>query len=415
MVRLKGKRFLITQNSLCALAGSEIVVLELADYLKSQGAEVVVFTYFFSNPIKVFFDEKKIKVIDNQDAELSLSDFDYIWVHHQVLPKSIIVDLGEKLPKKIPIFIFNHMSPHDYVPLERPYIWDMELRLASKALFNSIETKNVLVPEILSSEVNDIDILPNPAPIAFSKIKSKSMVGGGSPRRILVVSNHPPPEVEELKQKFSEYGIKVISAGEKHGTRLIEADYLSTFDVVLTIGKTVQYALCAGIPVYVYDQFGGNGYLNDENIKLSSKNNFSGREFGKKSSKEIADDILNNYEDAKKFQLSNRDKFINKYSINNILPKIFSSIKNKNIKPFDKVYINYLLTETGLIQQYIASIHSLSIGFSAEREKSRLLSEDVRVLSDRIRQIETDISNFRNQKMIRAADKINTMLKRLLK
>ena len=40
------------------LNGSTLVTLELADYLQNEGAKVEVYTYFFDNPSKHFFDEK---------------------------------------------------------------------------------------------------------------------------------------------------------------------------------------------------------------------------------------------------------------------------------------------------------------------------------------------------------------------
>lgn len=36
----------------------------------------------------------------------------------------------------------------------------------------------------------------------------------------------------------------------------ITLEILSQYDVAITIGKTVQYCLVMGVPVYVYDKFG---------------------------------------------------------------------------------------------------------------------------------------------------------------
>lgn len=49
------------------------------------------------------------------------------------------------------------------------------------------------------------------------------------------------------------------------------------FDAVLTIGKTVQYSLSMGIPCYIYDHFGGEGWLTPETFDREAFYNFSGR------------------------------------------------------------------------------------------------------------------------------------------
>ena len=122
--------------------GSTMVTVELAEYLQSQGGEVTVYTYAYDYPIKSEVDSKNIKVVvASDDDKLSLSDFDYLWVHSQVLPLSIVDDLADKLPQKMPKFIFLHMSPFEWIPDERPYIYQMEQKLASQVLVISEEVR----------------------------------------------------------------------------------------------------------------------------------------------------------------------------------------------------------------------------------------------------------------------------------
>lgn len=53
-----------------------------------------------------------------------------------------------------------------------------------------------------------------------------------------------------------------------------------------------------GIPVYVYDHFGGFGYLNDGNYSRASFFNFSGRGGEYKNTKTIANELVENFESA---------------------------------------------------------------------------------------------------------------------
>lgn len=48
-------------------------------------------------------------------------------------------------------------------------------------------------------------------------------------------------------------------------------------DLIVSIGKSAPYALASGVPVFVYDHFGGPGYLTHDNFDRAARFNFSGR------------------------------------------------------------------------------------------------------------------------------------------
>ena len=332
------KKVLITQNDIYSINGSAIIVLELAQFLIDAGALVTVYTYFLHDPLKSVFENSGIYVTDSEDT-LSLDSFDYVWVHQQVLPLSIISELVfvHKKPS-MPIFIFNHMSSLDKIADEFPYIWNLENTLSSLSLFNSIETKNKQAHML----VNDLpkELYQNPAPSSFAKF---SVSQSKRIERVLVVSNHPPKEIEDLIEEFTATGIELTILGENQEKyRLIDLELLSQYDVVITIGKTVQNCLVAGIPVYVYDHFGGPGYLNESNIIIAEENNFSGRGFEKKSTKEIYKEITEKYYDARSYLKKSRSTFIKKFTIENLLTHIFEDVRVKTYESLDRAYIDYL-------------------------------------------------------------------------
>ncbi len=133
---LQNKRVLITQNNLSDLAGSEIVTLELSEFFTSRGAQATVYTYGFGEPISEEFSKlPNVKVVTNIQNDLSFSDFDIVWVHHQILPINMFDELASGC--KIPVVVFNHMST--IAPLELPHLNGLEKTLASLILFNSFE------------------------------------------------------------------------------------------------------------------------------------------------------------------------------------------------------------------------------------------------------------------------------------
>ena len=81
----------------------------------------------------------------------------------------------------------------------------------------------------------------------------------------------PPLEVIARQRQFN-----ISYFGGKNNVR-ITPDLLLKFDLILTIGKTVQYGLVLGIPVYNYDHFGGDGYITLQNIDFESNYGFTGK------------------------------------------------------------------------------------------------------------------------------------------
>ena len=331
---MQGVRFLITQPMIHGINGSTMVAMELSEYLISRGASVVVYTYYRSEPAELLFQEKGIKVT-NEDPNFMLEDFDYIWVHSQVLPISIIRALSKKLPTNMPAFIFNHMSPFDWIPDERPYIYNLERKLSALSLFVSSETQKEQAGYFEAN--SPMALYRNPAPVAFSRM---DYTPRDDLKRILIVSNHPPEELIQAKEILMRQGYAVVAFGEvseEYG--LITPEVIVGYDVIITIGKTVQYALTAGVPVYIYDRFGGNGYLDKNNYETAMNRNFSGRDGERQSADFIAKNIVRGYKKAIKYHTKNKSRFIKEFSIDNVLPDILKNVKRRKIIGFNTRYL----------------------------------------------------------------------------
>lgn len=370
---IAGKRFLITQPMMHWICGSTVVTLELAEYLKSQGAIVTIYTCFYDEPIKSICKNKKITVHESKKhPRYKLSDFDYIWVHSQVLPLSIVEALSKKLPAKMPAFIFLHMSGMDWIPDEKPWIYNLENLLSSKSLFISEEIKKInqsmLDPKI------DTGYFRNPTPNSFCKRTSPPE---NKLRNLLIISSHPPKEIEIAKDILvKKHHISIKSLGEDmEYYKILDIDTLSQFDAVITIAKTVPYCLVSGTPVYIYDSFGGGpGWLNSNNFEQVRKRNFSGYQnkfypnyvgdgFVKKTANQIVKEILSGYSDALKYQTANQSKFQKEFVIDEVFPQLLSSIHlRSDIQSFSKEYKEMVLASQNLADKHFewaSIIHNL--------------------------------------------------------
>jgi hypothetical protein len=237
------------------------------------------------------------------------------------------------------------MSPFKEIHIEYPYHQGLEDALASLVVFNSQETLSAQ-KDLLDSEI-PLSIYPNPAPTEFSKInhrKSERL------RDVLVVSNHAPEEIHEAASILREQEINVDFLAERFGSdkpSVISPELLAQYDVVISIGKTVQDCLVAGIPVYVYDHFGGVGYLDEENFSSAEFYNFSGRksdntysltsekqnsENERKSADRISGELVQGYSNALLFQQQHLHEFIDKFQINRVFAKLMQNEKFRNLK-----------------------------------------------------------------------------------
>jgi len=325
-----GLRVLITHPFLFEINGATCVALELAQYLQKRGDTVTVYTNIFADPIKQYFINNNIHVDEaRSNPEYNLEDFDIIWINSQTFPVSLLKKLGNiKKNNHLPKFIFMHMSAHEYCADEMPYIYHFEEELSSLSLFVSEEALEF--NKKYFDKLPPIDFYRNPAPENYLIDRMPSR----EPRNVLVVSNHPCNELFGIKALLDRVGIKTDYLGymgDKY--ELMSERILARYDLIITIGKTVQYCLVSGTPVYIYGSFGGPGYLDDDNFNKAKINNFSGRGFYAKTPEEIVKDILENYIKATEYYSKNMKTFRKEYLIVDNISRIFRKVQR--MKPKD--------------------------------------------------------------------------------
>ncbi len=370
------KRFLITQPMIRGFNGSTLVTLELATTLQKLGAKVTIYTCDLAKPAAPHFQKANLKVDTITDEpNYKLTDFDYIWIHSQILPISIVKQLtGAKLPKHLPSFIFLHMSGMDWIPDEKPWIFNLENTLSSLSVFISEEVLDINKP-LLNPNIPTA-FFRNPAPEEYLKIKTNP---SQTLKKLLIVSNHPPKEVLEAKKILIEnHGIEVSVLGEGQDKyTLINPSIIKKYDAVLTIAKTVPYCLLTNTPVYVYDVYGGGpGWLNDKNFEDAKYRNFSGyknhffpnhegKGFSFKTASQIVKELLNGYSDALSFQTNHHQEFVNEFSLEKVLPILLKKTSPRSILPFSNDY-----SESVIASQLFAANRFEATALLYERDKT---------------------------------------------
>ncbi len=394
----KGKRILITQSSLCQLAGSEVTCLELATFFKEQGASVIVFSWFINGSIKSLFSQNKIYTTTDEN-DPKIKDLDYVWIHHQVLPLILLKNYNKPSFKK-PALVFHHMSALDYVYLEQPYIFSLEQKLAAKSVFVSEEALRFNTQKYENAFHSPI-VFPNYIPEPFlDQQKSNETL-----KRILIVSNHPPKELSDSIDVFRKKGYTVNYIGRKSDNyQKVTPDLLKEYDVVISIGKTVQYCLGMNKPVYLYDKHGGCGYLTAKNFDKALFANFSGRGFKNKKSTDIVKEVINGYRSAINYQTKNYQSLVSRFILQDNITKLFKTAKPRTTQ-LSESYINYAITLESLIKRKI----------QVEKEKAELkkesqnLEQTIKSQNETIDGLRNTLISMQNSRIVKLANSVHSI------
>ena len=321
------KSVLLTNYNMINYTGSEIDTLTMANYFLDQGYKVSIFTLDSGFPL-IDKISNKIQLIDYKDSHLLDSHYDLIWSHHFPLLDYLLFS------KKIEADYINYSSLSAYEPYECFPFYYKELNhltILSQEAFDLAKSEGY--------DTKKIHIFTNYSPQKYFKrdVKISQKL-----KNICIVSNHIPTEILELSEILLENNYHIDIYGSGYNYTEVDDDLLVKYDLIISIGKTINYGLSLGIPCYCYDRFGGDGYINQGNIKNSFKYNFSGRYSGiKMTGQELFDDITVNYNNTLKEcnQLRN-------WSFNNFC---YEENMSKTLK---QIYATKKFSQKNLLKKY---------------------------------------------------------------
>ncbi len=383
------KSILLTTHSLVDFAGAELNILSIAKQLIDLNYQVEIATFQYSYPIKKDFEESNLNVKNVLIENLELNHYDLIWSQHAPVLEKLLFEKKITADK----IVYSSLSPFE--PMEAPPIFIDKLTLC---LANSEETKEQLIKDGVDD--SNVMVFPN---FASKEFYEHRVIRSSSCKKICVVSNHIPDEVLTSVEKLLDLGFAVDIYGLGHKQVKVTPTVLSNYDAVITIGKTVQYSMIMGIPVFCYDIHGGPGWLNEENYNLAKYYNFSGRGFNNKfTSDEIVHKMLANYQnlllDVDIIKHKAREEFDLLKNLNNILemlanyPKInlkkftsYDGLLTKHNQKFirEYEYNNYRKVQVSELEKSLVKVnHELKQIKLSYSEKERECNEKLTQLND---------------------------------
>lgn len=245
--------------------GSILHVLEYAEYFLQKKADVHIGAVFISAENRKIAEDLGIHVHSIRDVPVDRK-YDLVFALHLLLfPYMVLRDL--KYDHAIAVTL-SAFLPVEKVP-PSPFWSCFDLMICiSDEIIDMYRKYFGINPKYFTK-------VPNHIPLRFYEHINIKQEWNPEIRKICVVSNY---SVSELKQIAGQDSVEIDYYGSNYNNNvLITPDILLKYDVIVTIGKTVQYGLALGIPVFEYDHFGGCGYITLENIDEEEKMNFSGR------------------------------------------------------------------------------------------------------------------------------------------
>lgn len=286
-------RVLVMTNHLKWFAGSEIVALQTALGFIGFGDDVTLAANVIGEPMSQHLSEVQLT---DRPSEIDLSAFDLVWCQHDLLSLLPIAAFEGACNGGVPHIACVSLSPFE--PYE--HVNGVLARALSADVFaNSAETADAVAAANQGVvERSAIQVFHNAAPPEFWR-GSKCDELTAPLKSVLFVSNHPPPEVDACAALLTERGVSVRRMGLGHDLGLLRPADLESADALVSIGKTVCYAIAMGKPVFIYDHFGGEGWLRRGNFERNRHFNFSGRPHQHRFEPEaLMNAILDGYADA---------------------------------------------------------------------------------------------------------------------
>ena len=322
------KNILFTSVVFKNFAGSELVTLSQVNYFLEKGWNVDVFTLEYDKPLQEVVDDR-INVVTLDDISQIKEQYDLIISRQYPLLDYVLFTLRVQA-KRVYYECVSYRIPVDAYPIYYKHL----------TLIGAVSTRVINEMTKFGYNMEDAYYMPNYATKEYFDIdyqKSKDL------KKIAIVSNHVPQELEDFKAYALENtDMQIDIYGMHHTYKLITPELLKEYDVIISVGKTIFYSIAMGIPSYTYDEVCTEGYITLENYQKNFSNNFAyNLEYNKKTGKEIYVEIVTNYhkvlgETEKLKENARRDFFFD-----DLMDHLLNEIMIKDEIDYQKLYEEY--------------------------------------------------------------------------
>lgn len=277
-------KILLTIAFMDGFHGAVMHIRDLAGFFKRRGDEVCVATIFMVPEIKEIFANMEVPL--KELSQVSMEEpYDIVFAYHYPTIGCLLKQ-GLRCKK----LVLGSLSGEGRMETF-PIYWESVSLLTVMSKETGVKHSNRYgIP------LDKMYVLENPIPNEFAEYDLARTLPRDIPGKIAVVSNHVPAELKTLSE-YLDKKVEITYYGKEYNNYLeMKPEILGEYDVVITIGKTIQYAMGLGICAFEYDWFGGCGYITPQNMAAEANINFSGRLIERKiSTQELAEELLAAY------------------------------------------------------------------------------------------------------------------------
>lgn len=248
-------RFVLANRHLLAAGGTEVHLVTLADHLQRLGHEVLL----YAPELGPFGDHARRRGIQVHDNLRELpATCDVVFAQDGI----VIHELGQRYPQALTLFrvcgdVFDFQLPPQLDGL-------VDLIVVLSDRYERIaKACAVKVPVLRLRMPIDIDRL-----VPLGTIRDR-------PERAVMLGNYSERE-ELVREVWGRHGVSVRRVGGDVQTYDV-AVAVADADIVVAKGRAALDAMSCGRAVYVYDIFGGDGWVTPEGYAALEADNFAGQ------------------------------------------------------------------------------------------------------------------------------------------
>ncbi|MDO5812893.1 MAG: hypothetical protein Q4Q31_07345 [Bacillota bacterium] len=322
------KSILFTSIVFKNFAGSELVVLSQINYFLEKKWDVDVFTLEYDQPLKTVVD-KRVNVITLDNVDQIKKNYDLIIARQYPTLDYVLFTLCVQA-KRVYYECVSYRIPVDAYPIYYKHL----------TLIGAVSTRVINEMTKIGYDMGKAYYMPNYAPKEYFDIdyqKSKDL------KKIAIVSNHVPQELEDFKTYALENSnMQIDIYGMHHTYKLVTPELLKDYDLIISVGKTIFYSLAMGIPSYTYDEVCTEGYITLENYQKNFSNNFAyNLEYNKKTGKEIYTEIVTNYHEVLKQTEKLKENARRDFFFDDLMDHLLDKMMSENEIDYQKLYEEY--------------------------------------------------------------------------
>lgn len=263
-------RLLFATHSLGDLAGAPLHAFELCRGFRRAGHDVSVFALDLGT-LSEALEGQGFTVLSLHDyRSLRKESFDLVYLHHATCE----VLLGLMFGGRVPIV-------RGYLGNRSSIGYPINGNFSDAALYLSEEIRETMIGKSAHDRILPYKISRNVYEDGEFPLQSALKATPEGPPNFAVVTNHFDADLAQVLQEGERDGLcRFTHFGYPGNSTTITADLLASFDAVISIYRTVLPAGALGLPVYVCDTGGSDGWLVRDNYQELRDHTFSGRVLG---------------------------------------------------------------------------------------------------------------------------------------